>query len=350
MCFNPRPSCEGRPTDYESHGLYRKFQSTPLMRGATRARVAATLGKSSFNPRPSCEGRLDALCHPAAPLRVSIHAPHARGDRRLTVKKTRFAVSIHAPHARGDQWPRGSRRARCRFNPRPSCEGRPSRHCCPPCSRSFNPRPSCEGRPETASRSGWPQLVSIHAPHARGDASLRCPLLPYRSFQSTPLMRGATRRGRGGQRPAQVSIHAPHARGDRRCARSAAWGASFNPRPSCEGRQHIPRPAVGDALVSIHAPHARGDVVCVDIERLSRGVSIHAPHARGDVRGRRDIERPFVSIHAPHARGDTFPSSAHPAIPSFNPRPSCEGRPDYWGSYAAGAEFQSTPLMRGATP
>ena len=79
-----------------------EFQSTPLMRGATCRRAIARVEH-----------------------RISIHAPHARGDIV-------------------------------------SCFNLSS-------SQDFNPRPSCEGRP-TASMT------------------LAMPLV----FQSTPLMRGAT--------------------------------------------------------------------------------------------------------------------------------------------------------------
>ena len=33
--FNPRPSCEGRPAILSPHLVVRKFQSAPLLRGAT---------------------------------------------------------------------------------------------------------------------------------------------------------------------------------------------------------------------------------------------------------------------------------------------------------------------------
>ena len=79
--------------------------------------------------------------------RVSIHAPHARGDRsshscrtpsmsfnprpscegRLLVERRQaamYGVSIHAPHARGDRVGEAERTKQRRFNPRPSCEGR----------------------------------------------------------------------------------------------------------------------------------------------------------------------------------------------------------------------------------
>ena len=117
-------------------------------------------------------------------------------------------------------------------------------------------------------------------------------------------MRGATWGWSLAPRHHQVSIHAPHARGD--CLRwdGAPVVAGFNPRPSCEGR--LLRFWLANACnhVSIHAPHARGDRALCGGDGLGKG---------------------------------------------FNPRPSCEGRLLLLGLHGLADEFQSTPLMRGAT-
>ena len=55
--FNPRPSCEGRPAKAFAVLTSGRFQSTPLMRGATKVYDLS-----------------------AEEIDVSIHAPHARGD------------------------------------------------------------------------------------------------------------------------------------------------------------------------------------------------------------------------------------------------------------------------------
>ena len=78
--FNPRPSYEGR------------LQSGPRLPVSWRY----------FNPRPSYEGRRHRLYRPYGVHRISIHAPHTRGDSGLS---------------------RGGVR-RTYFNPRPSYEGR----------------------------------------------------------------------------------------------------------------------------------------------------------------------------------------------------------------------------------
>ena len=165
-------------------------------------------------------------------------------------------------------------------------------------------------------------LVSIHAPRARGDYELGWYVSSI-EFQFTPLVRGATcRRGsanllrRFNSRPScegrpeavldeavvRVSIHAPRARGDAVAAIATAAtefqftplvrGAtiakrmitiitSFNSRPSCEGRL-TPRRNLSKLIVSIHAPRARGDGVDIG-GGLRTNVSIHAPRARGDI-------------------------------------------------------------------
>ena len=145
-----------------------RFQSTPLMRGATLA-ILLLGARLMFQSTPLMRGATSHYIHNRSHKRVSIHAPHARGDiiTPINVAMTigfnprpscegrhllegagvrRELVSIHAPHARGDRPAPPWRHRRRGFNPRPSCEGRrrPLRG-----SRrraSFNPRPSCEGR------------------------------------------------------------------------------------------------------------------------------------------------------------------------------------------------------------
>ena len=80
MNFNPRSSCEERRLP--AHNLFRfpEFQSTLLMRGATRHRFPLRT----------------VLC-------ISIHAPHARSDDDVVRDAVALnRISIHAPHARSD--------------------------------------------------------------------------------------------------------------------------------------------------------------------------------------------------------------------------------------------------------
>ena len=190
-CFNPRPSCEGRPLSSVRQNSAGVFQSTPLMRGATPQTVKCRSSQGCFNPRPSCEGRpgenadisTDGLFQSTPLMRGATSTARRKpGNKRFQstplMRGATFTPAPLNPVSRG-------------FNPRPSCEGRPEKHACPCRLNSFNPRPSCEGRPWVLHQS---QRLT--------------------KFQSTPLMRGAT--GRVGQVRSrqQVSIHAPHARGD----------------------------------------------------------------------------------------------------------------------------------------
>ena len=167
--FNPRSSCEERPTPTETYVYNPSFQSTLLMRGATRRslRIFST-------------------------EQISIHAPHARSDS--SVSSRRQPTRHFNPRSSCEERPvrglesalgtlfqstllmRGATRrgghgadARADFNPRSSCEERLDCgiHAAGP--PNFNPRSSCEER--RAGEAG--QLSRI-------------------LFQSTLLMRGAT--------------------------------------------------------------------------------------------------------------------------------------------------------------
>ena len=122
--FNPRSSCEERPDPPEPadgvlvisiHAPHARsdsvrscscsaseFQSTLLMRGATVATQMPPARPLYFNPRSSCEERRGRYVSHDAADAISIHAPHARSDR-----KVRPTDAIHR-----------------HFNPRSSCEER----------------------------------------------------------------------------------------------------------------------------------------------------------------------------------------------------------------------------------
>ncbi len=278
--FNPRPSCEGRPRFQLGSRANFKFQSAPLLRGATLP------GDST-----------------PCPADVSIRAPLARGD------------------AKNDSCAAGT----TSFNPRPSCEGRPSHFGLTNASTGFNPRPSCEGRLISQMAMGG-RLWFQSAPLLRGATLPFNPAAAEFAFQSAPLLRGATAewgeacaivevsiraplaRGDGvSQEPNKawlVSIRAPLARGDGRSHHPPPPRVSFNPRPSCEGRRT--KSAKPDARWKFQsAPLLRGATLHAVSDQALNVVSIRAPLARGDV-------RPLP--HYRHSHG-------------FNPRPSCEGRP-----------------------
>ena len=60
----------------------------------------------------------------------------------------------------------------------------------------------------------WLVPISIHAPHAGGDAGDVDSLRAFIQFQSTPPMRGATLTFARNGHILSISIHAPHAGGD----------------------------------------------------------------------------------------------------------------------------------------
>ena len=255
------------------------------------------------------------------------------------------------------------------FNPLPSCEGRPSKYFFIYSAAYFNPLPSCEGRRRPARRCLPCVHISIHSPHARGDASRSRGRTPSRYFNPLPSCEGrlisvTCEQVDGdfnplpsceGRRTAnlenkcdrKISIHSPHARGDRAIRAASTISRNFNPLPSCEGRRSArgllppyytfqstplmrgetrnPRQRRKNACISIHSPHARGDFARHTLIPC-RKISIHSPHARGDVQRTGEVQGIKISIHSPHARGDLMEMPAAPLIGNFNPLPSCEGR------------------------
>ena len=138
-------SREGRLGCLMMGGIRWMFQFTPLMRGATLATY------------------LDATI-----TEVSIHAPHARGDRFLYIPLL----------------------GRQGFNSRPSCEGRPCRKKNLPNWPWFQVTPLMRGATRKSKYGKTAYGVSIHAPHARGDHSRRQAVFQFLRFNSRPSCEG----------------------------------------------------------------------------------------------------------------------------------------------------------------
>ena len=256
--FNPLPSCEGRPEEFDQyHFELRGFQSTPLMRGET-----------------------GWLVNPCFDSKISIHSPHARGDNKQLTNSGLFFISIHSPHARGDYDKCSYSRGELYFNPLPSCEGR---HVCKMqecCKSKFQSTPLMRGETLPFWSTKLILMISIHSPHARGDD---------KTFNLRKL--------------ANISIHSPHARGDCRI-QIQGWGETISihsPHARGDGQSAECAP---EQNISIHSPHARGDskawITTARPKRfqstpLMRGETIRSPCAPGDR---------IISIHSPHARGD----------------------------------------------
>ncbi len=168
-------------------------------------------------------------------------------------------VSIHAPHAGGDRCRCLRRSTSARFNPRPPRGGRRaigSRHwwrglfqSTPPTrgataagggacvTRGFNPRPPRGGRRYRPSLRQSAHRFNPRPPRG-GRQRVWADGLKSDGFQSTPPTRGATKPAQPSQPRSAVSIHAPHAGGD-------FWRCWHGERSE----------------VSIHAPHAGGDAM-----------------------------------------------------------------------------------------
>ena len=99
--FQSTPLMRGETGTKDRCDRREPFQSTPLMRGETKA-ASAEKRRNNFNPLPSCEGRHERVARPVGIIGISIHSPHARGDRACQRLRPGFVISIHSPHARGD--------------------------------------------------------------------------------------------------------------------------------------------------------------------------------------------------------------------------------------------------------
>ncbi|MDK2972845.1 MAG: hypothetical protein PWP23_2600 [Candidatus Sumerlaeota bacterium] len=260
------------------------FQSTPLVRGATCRRMPRTV-PSTFQSTPLVRGATPACCRRSIrPLFQS--TPPVRGaTRHPSTALQRRSGFQSTPPVRGatrDDVPRDRAAGVSIHAPRARGD---SRHASPlDDSPGFNPRPSCEGRPNRHAERFFPDDVSIHAPRARGDGR--------RAEHARALLR--------------VSIHAPRARGDVSGCGDHRGVHCFNPRPSCEGR-----PPGGQT------------------GHFTREEFQSTPLVRGATPQPQLIVPVIqVSIHAPRARGDTRNSASSRTRTRFNPRPSCEGRPN----------------------
>ncbi len=185
------------------------------------------------------------------------------------------------------------------------------------------------------------------APLMRGATARLVHLQRLWRFQSAPLMRGATAARRLSSQVQIVSIRAPHARGDELSDEESPV-AKFQSAPLMRGAtSHEPKPHAARLFQS--APLMRGATTCNDSGGTTIGVSIRAPHARGD------HEQP-----TPERARDGFnprPScEGRPAVCRFDPpdaafqsAPLMRGATSPTPKRCGRMQFQSAPLMRGAT-
>ena len=101
--FNPRPPCGGRRLRYCTQTAWKKFQSTPPVRGATVPCGRPVICCGYFNPRPPCGGRPTFSANtPPTSWHFNPRPPCGgrRVDRRF--ENPDSLISIHAPRAGGD--------------------------------------------------------------------------------------------------------------------------------------------------------------------------------------------------------------------------------------------------------
>ena len=303
---------------------------------------------------------------------ISIHAPHARSDDRLSLI-IQYSFEFQSTLLMRGATSTATTASTCStyFNPRSSCEERQlqqeissalaefqstllmrraTRQTTPlppsviafqstllirgatPCwyslnqNQHFNPRSSCEERrPRQLSDSMQPS-ISIHAPHARSD--VRTPDVDHCVL---------------------ISIHAPHARSDqarvpidnflsqfqstllmRGATGEIIWDGAvmtvFQATLLMRGATAQRGALTLSSGISIHAPHARSDILPMSaLSNLT--ISIHAPHARSDLGPALGGLGGRISIHAPHTRSDHRPALCTQIRQhDFNPRSSCEER------------------------
>jgi len=128
----------------------------------------------------------------------------------------------------------------------------------------------------------------------------------------------------------EISIHAPHARSDLRL-RHLHDNPSiyFNPRPSCEERHRNPF-TIYKFILFQSTPLMRGATTYFFPTRIRHDPFQSTPLMRGATCSICDDEGHIktISIHAPHARSDLQPHFICNVSFYFNPRPSCEERPN----------------------
>ena len=153
----------------------------------------------------------------------------------------------------------------------------------PSATSNFNPRSSCEERRVGSPRKIIQKLFQSTLLMRGATCASTCSASPIRVFQSTLLMRGATKSSRAACRALKISIHAPHARSDKLIVGAPAAFSIFQSTLLMRG----------------------ATVTTADIEAAIK-----------------------ISIHAPHARSDYIMSFFGHIVRYFNPRSSCEERPD----------------------
>ena len=117
------PHARGDQNSTVSCGITSTFQSTPLMRGETKGEPF-TAHNILFQSTPLMRGETPAECCLELVFKFQ-STPLMRGETRCShfMISVNF-ISIHSPHARGDRFFAEMGESSKNFNPLPSCEGR----------------------------------------------------------------------------------------------------------------------------------------------------------------------------------------------------------------------------------
>ena len=282
--FNPRTSYEVRLRDYNFILSHSPFQSTHLLRGATRPRARPNQRK-----------------------RISIHAPLTRCDVVVIGQRHRsLIISIHAPLTRCDLILNGINFRNKNFNPRTSYEVRQERfklsnlhnqfqstHLlrgatnAPPSQDEallyFNPRTSYEVRRDILNAPAAIIIISIHAPLTRCDMNSKPRSTkrtdhfnPRTSYEVRHCIANLTRKHYDFNPRTSYEVRRKKETGNnqiqndfnprtsyevRRKSKGVGKAAKiyFNPRTSYEVRHGQAPSAVYGLYISIHAPLTRCD-------------------------------------------------------------------------------------------
>ena len=212
--FNPRAPCGARPRQSLRRLLFRKFQSTRPVWGATFLSNDSCQAFSFQSTRPVW-GATHAVYLKISPSKVSIHAPRVGRDDQS---------AINTINARS-------------FNPRAPCGARLElRLHTVPRQLCFNPRAPCGARLYFLSflfllNSGFQSTRPVWGATNKYKVALKT-----NWFQSTRPVWGATLSFNLLLIPIAVSIHAPRVGRDGARSRWRCRGCCFNPRAPCGAR------------------------------------------------------------------------------------------------------------------
>ena len=160
-----------------------RFQSTLLMRGATRTAWYLVLGLADFNPRSSCEERPPRLLTQSQVARKFQSTLLMRGATACFALTQRRAIFQSTLLMRGATSAIAIASSICKFQSTLLMRGATIlvvSHL--PRFNNFNPRSSCEERHSCPIVDFCDADISIHAPHARSDSSIGVTLAVLSDF------------------------------------------------------------------------------------------------------------------------------------------------------------------------